>query len=171
MLRITSCTCDFVFPPNPDLVFAVQAVPNWNLVSVPVVLTDTKASDIYPNAIGSIYVYATGAYYTALQLSAGTGYWVKFAPQDTVRYRGNYLQSTSVPVYQGWNLIGSLASTIGAGGMSTSPPGIVTSKIYGYNQGYFSVDSLYPGQGYWINVSQQGTLYLQSSRQSPAASH
>jgi endonuclease/exonuclease/phosphatase family metal-dependent hydrolase len=163
--------CDFVFPPNPDSVFTVQPVPSWNMVSVPIIMTDTKASDIYPNAQGNIYVYSNGAYYTVLQLSAGAGYWAKFGAGDTVRYRGNYLLSTSVTAYQGWNLIGSIADTIAASGVTTSPAGIMTSHVYGYNHGYFQTDSLYPGQAYWINVSQQGTLYLQSPRQASRSAH
>jgi hypothetical protein len=64
-------------------------------------------------------------------------------------------------------LVGAIGSPLAVTSISSIPGGIVTSEFYGYNGSYVIVDSLRPGKGTWVNVSQSGQLVFSAS---PAAS-
>jgi hypothetical protein len=70
------------------------------------------------------------------------------------------VNSNSIPVNQGWNLIGPFAFDVQAVNISTIPPGIIASPFYGYKAGYTSADTLKPGKGYWIKSNADGLIRL-----------
>lgn len=72
-------------------------------------------------------------------------------------------------VYSGWNLIGSLSSGATINVISTEPPGIMTSSIFGFSplEGYYEADTLKRGKGYWIKVSQDGIIIVGAAVQTP----
>jgi hypothetical protein len=39
---------------------------------------------------------------------------------------------------------------------------ILQSDFFGYNNGYYPVDTLKPGRGYWVKSSQNGQIVLQA---------
>jgi uncharacterized protein (TIGR02145 family) len=73
--------------------------------------------------------------------------------QDTVR------------VYKGWNIIGSLGSGAALDVLVTRPPGIITTKMYGFTPGggYQSLDTVKKGLGYWVKVSEDGLIIFGDS--------
>ena len=78
-------------------------------------------------------------------------------------------QIGSVQVYTGWNLIGSLNSGVTIEIISTEPPGIITGSIYGYapGGGYYIADSLKTAHGYWVKVSQDGLILIETTTINP----
>jgi hypothetical protein len=134
----------------------------WNMISIPVVLSDYTKSIIFPTAITEAFYY-DGSYKSASTLQNGIGYWLKFPETTTTTISGLARMSDSVTVTDGWNMIGSLSSIVPVATIGQSTPGMVISSYYKYTTGYNATDTLFPGKGYWIKSSVAGKLYLDAS--------
>ena len=97
------------------------------------------------------------------------GYWLRFDSSSTFKLAGPPVDSSSIPLVAGWNLIGSIAIGIDTSSISSTPPGIISSKIYGYDHRYLQVSDLEPGKGYWIKARAPGILNLNLSKNKPRA--
>lgn len=131
----------------------------WNLLSLPANVRDGRKSALFPQAISVAFRYET-SYVIEDTLFPGIGYWVKFPTADTVNLTGPPVSAETLSVVSGWNLIGTVSDTITAQSIITLPPGLVTSRFFGYNAGYRISDTLVPGKGYWVKVGQAGSLIL-----------
>ena len=76
---------------------------------------------------------------------------------------GGDLPSVTISVTAGWNLIGSVSQALPASHVTSEPSGMITSQFFGYHGSYVETDTLEPGQGYWVKVSQSGSLTLSVS--------
>ncbi|MBI5476864.1 MAG: alkaline phosphatase family protein [Ignavibacteriales bacterium] len=131
----------------------------WNLLSLPVNLPDTRVSSIFPSAISGAYEYG-GNYNQVDSINYGKGFWIKFGDTDTVNFNGIPVSEYSVDVVEGWNLIGGLSYPVLVDSITSNPADIIEGKFFGYYNGYFAADTLYPGAGYWIKANQAGVLFL-----------
>jgi len=155
-------------PANIASIFVEPLTSNWNLVSLPAqVLNDTVAA-LFPTRISNAFSYNGSSYQITPRMNVGQGYWVKFASPINDSLLGYPVTSESISVQAGWNMLGALSSPFSASSITSNPPAVVTSKFFGYNgAGYQISDTLSPGKGYWVKVSQSGTLYLSSSSSAP----
>ncbi|GEM_PF-2396381 len=132
----------------------------WNLISVPLLVDNNLKDSLFPSAISSAYKFA-GGYQTATNLLNGVGYWLKFDTAETKVMGGKPYLSDSLTVTAGWNIIGSLSNAIPTSsiiGVGTN----VVGSFFKYQNGYASVDTLTPGGGYWVKVTDNGKLFLSS---------
>jgi len=133
----------------------------WNLVSLPLTVSDRRASVVFPSAVSQAYSFQSGSGYSPRDtLTNGVGYWLKFPAQGTVSITGNIRLTDTVYVSPGWNLVGSITAPALVRNIEQVPSSIVTSLFYGYSGGYSSSDTLRPAAGYWVKVSQGGRLIL-----------
>jgi uncharacterized repeat protein (TIGR01451 family) len=105
------------------------------------------------------------------QVSDGWGYWINAtAGGQTLTFDGVDVlmePSPGVPpsynVCEGWNLIGVKSTAPIAAGDYLNSLGTTVSKIYGFAGGAWSIltsaDMLQPGFGYWVAVTEDGTIY------------
>lgn len=134
----------------------------WNLLSIPIQPSDGRKSVLFPTSISYAYGYDQG-YLIKDTLETGRGYWLKFnSPQNHV-IQGQQLTQLQIPLKQGWNLIGTLASTIPVNSITTIPPNIIASPFYEYSGSYSPVENLVKGKGYWVKSYQNGIMNLVSS--------
>ncbi len=140
---------------------SITVNPGWNLLSLPAKVVDSLKSSLFPNAESSAFIYDNG-YYAKDTLQHGYGFWVKFNSRETIPVTGNILFEDTIAVKSGWSLIGSLTMPIDVNAIISDPPNIISSKFYGYNNGYKVVDTLQPGFGYWVKVNQNGKIILNS---------
>ncbi len=136
---------------------------SWNLISLPAILSDSLSHTLFPGAQSPAYYFdAVNHVYTAeVILTHGKGYWIKYREDTILPITGDKLYADTIDVVRGWNLIGSLSNSIEIQNIQTEPAGILDNHIYGYNKnGYFSVDAIEPGKGYWIKVHQSGKIIL-----------
>ncbi|TAK66489.1 MAG: T9SS type A sorting domain-containing protein [Bacteroidetes bacterium] len=133
----------------------------WNLLSVALVVDDYAKTMLYPTAVSDAFAYQTG-YVTAPTLANGNGYWLKFSGAQGVPITGGAITTATIPVSEGWNMIGSISDEVDVTTITSEPPGLVTSQFFGYNNGYFNSSSIEPGKAYWVKVSAGGTLTLSS---------
>lgn len=160
-----------VFDPNNDIVLKqgsttqtttickeVQVSEGWNIVSVPLNSNIYSPLYLFPDATSQAYGYSNG-YYSSDSLILGKGYWLKFPNSKTSVICGNVVSNNSVSVKSGWNLVGVYDKNVNVSSITSSPSGIIQTPFYGFENGYFSASTLQVGKGYWIKVSQDGSIY------------
>ncbi len=138
----------------------------WNMVSLPVQLSDSRKIVAYPAAISSAFAYE-GAYVTKDTLLNGIGYWLKFDTSETASHTGLPVTSDTISVVSSWNMIGSLTNPVPISSIIENPTSNVASNYFGYSGSYYNEDTLKPGLAYWVKVNQAGTLMLSSSEMKP----
>ncbi len=131
----------------------------WNLLSIPLQLSNMNFSSIFPEATSNAYSYDNG-YQTASSAELGKGYWLKFNQSLSKDLIGNPQTSVTVNVKTGWNIIGPLHVNAPVVNVTTNPPNIIQSFFYGYNNGYQTASNLEKGKGYWVKVSSNGTMTI-----------
>ena len=152
------------------LLYTTLNVPvnaDWNILSVPLLAADMTYNVLFPGGASPAYGYNYG-YFVATVLSNGKGYWMKFNSANNFQINGNPFQPERMNVNQDWNLIGPFTRNIPVSTILSSPPGIINSVFYTYNNGYVAVDTLKVGKGYWIRTTAAGYLYGGSGDNIPA---
>ncbi len=147
-----------------DYVTASIFVNNlWNLLSVPVQVTDTRKQIVFPDASSQAFTFVplTG-YVTEDSLEIGNGYWLKFNSTETVSIVGGSVTQDTLEVNEGWNLIGSITDTIEINLIQTIPENLLNSNFFGYNSGFVESNIILPGNGYWIKAKSFGKIILSS---------
>lgn len=168
--RITSFVVEYTLP---KIVSFPVINKGWNLLSLPVLPSDLRATSIYPNAVGGQpYKFYQQSYQNEEILHAGIGYFIKYGQYLDSRIAGvriNKINATTNPVRlsPGWNTIGGLSvpvpvSAIDFDPYNTSIPNKPIKSVYGYktDRGYYETTEILPGLGYWIFVSDDGYLKL-----------
>ncbi len=133
--------------------------PGWNMVSVPLTVSDYRKSELFPNSISDAFSYE-GGYILKDTLRNGIGYWVKFQSAEEISMVGSERLSDSVDVNAGWNMIGSISLPILTNSVKPSTNISITTPFYGYQNGYILTDTIKSGNAYWVKVSGAGKLYF-----------
>ncbi len=155
---------DGLFPPN---LRRVNMLNSWNLISIPLTVSDFRKSVLFPTSVTSAFAYGTTGYISKDTLQNGAGYWLKFSADQSVYIYGQDRSYDTIPINLGWNMIGTITKAILTSSITSIPGGIVTSNFFGYDIAYFSEDTLQPGKGYWVKTTSAGTLILSSTGQAP----
>lgn len=134
----------------------------WNMISLPLRVFDPRVTSAMPDGISRAFGYQ-GGYVPLSTLEVGFGYWLKFRQSETAAVSGFTISRDTVPVRSGWDMIGSISSSLAASSLTSDPAGIIRSALFGYDNGYVVADSILPGLGYWVKVSADGNLILDSS--------
>lgn len=143
----------------------IQVGTNWNIISLPLEVIDQRKSVLFPASSSDAFAYS-GIYIVSDTLQLGIGYWLRFSTGAAIQLSGIAQTADTVPVQAGWNLIGSISSKVAVSSIGSIPPGMITSKFFGYSNGYSTSDTIIPGSGYWVKVSQSGAIILSSDTSS-----
>jgi protocatechuate 3,4-dioxygenase beta subunit len=144
---------------------------NWNLVSLPVTVTDAHLSNLFPTASSNAFGFdaSGGQYNTSSMLAYGAGYWVRFTAPQFISLSGTARSTETVTLYPGWNLVGSVSTSVPVSSITSSPVNVLSSDFFGYSNGYVIASSVDPGMGYWIKASSGGTISISSSAAVPSS--
>jgi hypothetical protein len=128
----------------------------WQLVGMP--LKEAGAAELSSNMEVISY---NGAYQVANSFDTKSGFWVKKASEDSIKYNGAAFTDATVTLESGWNLIGGIADTIPTSNIS-DPDNILSSNpIFEYSGGaYNDASQIQPTTGYWIHADQAGDIQL-----------
>jgi hypothetical protein len=118
-----------------------------------------NSSALFPDFSSPTYSF-NGAYQIATALDNGKGFWLKYKKDTTLTVFGTKVNQTTVPVKNGWNLIGPYDWEVAVSNITTTPANIISSQFYEYNNGYVTPFLLSPGKGYWVKVISDGSLNL-----------
>jgi len=119
---------------------------------------DMELSNLFPSATSSAYGYDDG-YVMEDTLATGKGYWLKFNGNEDIQICGA-LPGDTVQVEEGWNMFGVYEEDILVSQLTTTPPGIIATYFFGFEDGYNIADTLKSGKGYWVRVTSDGTINL-----------
>ncbi len=130
----------------------------WQLISIPV-----RRS--CPWSVERAFSY-DGGYKRIDVPDVGVGFWQNMADSEMF-YGGLPVTDDTLPLKQGWNMIGALSTPVSVNSIAAEPSGMLSSPFYGYSSasGYTVEDSIYPARGYWIRASQNGALHLDAGAQ------
>jgi hypothetical protein len=148
--------------PSGTMNISKSLATGWNMVSVPINVSDFRSTTLYSGANSSVFAYDSIAevgygYVAKDTLKNGRGYWVKFNSGTTKTYSGTAVESLGVSLRSGWNLIGSISTAIATSKLDT----IHLSRFYEYyDGGYHAADTLKPGRAYWVKANTAFTLIL-----------
>ncbi len=142
---------------------SVPVAAGWNLLSLPLRVTDGATGTVFPSSISGAISY-DGGYANIDTLRTGPGFWLKFAAPETVVVTGSAVVFDSIRLRQGWNLVGGVSTPVAAASVQTAPQGLLTSKFFRYlpGAGFSQVDTLWPGSGYWVKAGAAGQIRLMS---------
>jgi hypothetical protein len=137
----------------------VSVSAGWNLISFPLSVPDGRVNILFPSAISNAFKY-DGSYIVEYTLQPGTGYWLKFAEPVNISIIGTTIPVLNSNMKLGWNMVGSPNEKIAGNQLVTQPCEIISSDYFAYTPGYGygQMDTLEPGKGYWVKVSQAGNL-------------
>lgn len=149
--------------------FSYHFFNNWNLMSLADTVSDYRKNALFPFATSAAFSFENNGYTIRDTLRNGWGYWLK-VPQDTlISLIGTPVTSDTFEVQRGWNLIGSIGTSVLMDSIIEIPPGIVTSHYFGYWETYVVETTIEPGRGYWVKTDTLGKLVLRPSPQTPPA--
>jgi hypothetical protein len=154
-----------------EVEFTDSVNARWNMISLPVFVSNNNVSAVFPTSVSNtLNAFVPGSGYEQRSvLENGIGYWLKFPSAQSVTISGSERTSTTVDVSQGWNMVGALSSPITSASVTSIPSGIIAGTFFGFNNGYYPTDTLEPLRGYWIKVSNDGQLVMNTSAFSKSA--
>lgn len=151
--------------PSPQLTSAamssasISMLGGWNMISVPLSMLDYTKTTLFPTSVSDAFGYQ-GSYTVKTVLENGDGYWLRFGAPEDVLLSGFVRDLDTIAVVSGWNMIGSISSSVDVTTITSIPEGIITSQFFGYNGAYVDAPTIEPGQGYWVRTTQAGQLVL-----------
>lgn len=140
-----------------------HARKGWNMKCVPVIVADFSQEAVFPTSTSLVFTFGVSGYEIASELKNGAGYWVKFGYEQLLLIEGDELTNDTVNVFEGWNMIGGITTKICTDQVTTDEPGLEVSSFYGYTGIYVPVDSLEPGEAYWVKASKSGHLMINAN--------
>ncbi|TAK62066.1 MAG: T9SS type A sorting domain-containing protein, partial [Bacteroidetes bacterium] len=152
-------------PENYDPEFTTTVMnysADWNMISVPRTVGSYEKVDLFPSSASQAFSYQAG-YVQKNTLKNGEGYWLKFNSATTDTISGGTMYDLTFPVTVGWNMIGSISSSVDVASITSNPPGIVTGQFFSYSAGYNPATTIEPGKAYWVKVTSSGMFTLSTS--------
>ncbi len=148
----------------------------WNMLSLPVRPSNPSIAVVYPNSMNrnALVFFPSGWEQTEKTLVPGEGFFIRYNNFIDSNFSGAKISQISpeygdkVRIFNGWNLIGALSVPTAVSNISfvnrteNAPADIVEGmrqyvKKYDYyayepDKGYYPVNNLLPGLGYFIKV-------------------
>ena len=140
-----------------DVNVSSSYINGWNMVSMPVEMEHSGYQEMFPNTSGSSLYSFNGSYVLETTMSMGNGYWLNFTQADDVNFSGPAMNSMTMTMLQGWNMVGALHETTA---LVDDNNLVQAGTLYGFNGSYVPTDVMEPGQGYWVSTSGAGDVGL-----------
>lgn len=161
---------------------AINLEAGWNLVSLMLIPTSSNITDVLAGIdVDSVWAYdasiedpdkrwssyAPGAPGDLETMVDGKGYWIEMNELAVLTVVGQELPDppAALPAYsvvEGWNLIGFKSTTPRTAHSYLLAIDGKYTLVRGYSGSYFTVgtgENLDPGSGYWISITEPGTIY------------
>lgn len=138
----------------------VQLDSSWNIISLPVTVSDRQKSVLFPMAISNAFTFSGDGYFVRDTLRYGEGYWLKFENAEYISIPGEIRTLDTISVKSGWNLIGSISYPVPITSIIQIPDNIIVSPFYGFASKYLIANILQPMKAYWVKVKEDGKLIL-----------
>ena len=162
-------------PPPPPMTYNITLTPGWNLISLPLIQLDESIDSVLSNITGKWdYIQTYDASDPAdhwksnntfrpdqlndlKTLDHTVGFWINITEACTLVVSGYESNSTSIPLYAGWNLVGYPTQTPETVGNSLWGTSASIVEVFDAGQPYNLIEVgptyvMQPGEGYWVHV-------------------
>ncbi len=135
----------------------------WSLASLPTAITVPGWAHFLEGVYAGPFEYdaSTGTYFASDIPRTGFGFWILSVEEHTYNIGGIPLDEVTIPIYPGWNLIGSVNHSAW---FETDPPDLILpGHVFGWDcesESFYPATSIEPGRGYWVYSLGTGTLTI-----------
>ena len=130
----------------------------WNLIGLPLDVNNSNYSTLFPDAWdGTLYHYGD-TYTQESNLDPGKGYWLKFSDYGSNVISGTPIESLTLSLNAGWNMISGISTTVPFNDISDPGNILIDGTLYEYNTQYINASALTSGKGYWIRAYSSGSV-------------
>ena len=138
----------------------------WELVGLPLKADVSGLMAMQPAP--DVLVFNGGNFVTGSEdVAPGKGFWLKADDDQTHRYEGERIDSLTLQVHAGWNLISGPSCDVELnriGGVDR----LVPHTLYRYEEGYVRSHRIEQGRGYWVYAREAGDISLSCAAGTPA---
>jgi len=144
--------------------FLTNISPEWNMIALPLALSNRTKSAIFPGAVSPAFRFDRGlGYLPDDTLDAGSGYWIRYTAAGTVLQTGTAIDSLTVALGTDWNLIGGISVDVPVPQIIQDPPNSLASVFFGFGpSGYLPDSVVKAGKAYWVRTTQDCRITLQA---------
>ncbi|MFQ5584441.1 MAG: FlgD immunoglobulin-like domain containing protein, partial [Calditrichia bacterium] len=140
--------------------FQKTVITDWNIVGLPSEVLDTYYLSLFPTAIPRTLFGYDGKYFELDTLDLSQGYWLRFSSPDSFILEGFPVQSTSINLMEGWNLLSGPSCDVALTDV-IDPQGIILQgTLFGFEITYIAADTMKQGTGYWLRANAAGQIIL-----------
>ena len=135
----------------------------WNMIGLPIFSEDNYVETLFPDALdNSLFMFQNGGYVEDNILNTGIGYWLRFDSQLTTALSGEPIETVSIQLETGWNLISGISESIFI--LDIVNDLIIDGSIFGFDGYYAEAQTIEPGNAYWLRSVGNGELILPGGR-------
>ena len=158
--------------------FTLKLDKGWNLISIPMQPENNSINFVLAPIDGKyldvaawngkwIYrSYAYGDWFGDLsEIEVGRGYWLNMKENANLTIEGTIVSNLDIPLKKGWNLVGMPAlEPVPLPELNINYKDIATYenkwiyRSYAYGDWFGDLSELAAGNGYWVNVNEDGSL-------------
>ena len=133
----------------------------WNLVGLPLNISAPTQNTVFPGSVEETLFGYDGTYYSAISLNSGSGYWLMFDEEINIQITGTLMNSIEIQLFEGWNLISGISTTAHLENIIDPENLIISGTVYGFQESYNQIETLYPGKGYWLKSVGDGVIIIE----------
>ena len=133
----------------------------WNLVGLPLNISAPTQNTVFPGSVEETLFGYDGTYYSAISLNSGSGYWLMFDEEINIQITGTLMNSIEIQLFEGWNLISGISTTAHLENIVDLENLIISGTVYGFQESYNQIETLYPGKGYWLKSVGDGVIIIE----------
>tara|TARA_Y100000588_G_scaffold278305_1_gene294930 strand:+ start:2725 stop:4227 length:1503 start_codon:yes stop_codon:yes gene_type:complete len=144
-----------------DTTITLHHQNGWNLVGLPLMVTQNESEFIFPDAVEGTLFSFDGVYMEETHFQNGNGYWLRFNDAGGTTIGGTSINELTISLNEGWNLISGISIPLNITAIQDPDGIIISGTVYEFTSGVYSnTEILEPGKGYWIRANSSGSIIL-----------
>src|SRR6266849_7049691 len=93
----------------------------------------SQKDSLFPGANSAATAYdSSRGYVMQPLLIPGQAYWLRYPAKDLAAILGDEITFATINVFTGWNMIGSITTSVNKSSITSNPRGIISSSFFGY---------------------------------------
>lgn len=145
---------------------AVNFTEGWNLIGLSYEVEDSNYETLFAGTDPVIPPFAwDGAYVSEEDLLPGKGYWQLVTTAGSVTVTGSDIFTVSRDLPAGWSLVSGPSCIFDIANLQDASNVYVPNTLFRYDGGYIGTDTMTPNTGYWVLLSDAGTLVFDCTHQ------
>lgn len=145
---------------------AVNFSSGWNLVGLSYDVEDNGYESLFADVDPVIPPFAwDGAYVAEENLLPGKGYWQLVTTEGSITVAGSDIFTVTRELPAGWSLVSGPSCIFDIENLQDASNVYIPNTLFRYDGGYVGTDTMTPNTGYWVLLSDAGTLIFDCTHQ------